>query len=77
MPAAKIGPNRFHHIRTVSWQMSSATLEQQILDVPQGQREAHVYQHRQADHLGLELNRLNGPAGSARDLRAIRDRDLA
>lgn len=57
--------------------MSSATLEQQILDVPQGQREAHVYQHRQADHLGLELNRLNGPAGSARDLRAIRDRDLA
>jgi len=29
-----------------------AALEQQILDVPQAEREPHVHHHHQADHLG-------------------------
>jgi hypothetical protein len=55
MSPANSGPNRFHHIHTVSWQMLDPALEQQILDIPQRQLKAHVHQHHKSDHLGRRV----------------------
>jgi hypothetical protein len=49
--AAKIGPNRFHQNRTVSWLISMPTLGQQTLDVAQRRRISHVHHHDQTDDL--------------------------
>ena len=52
-------------------------LEQQVLHVPQGEREAHVHQHDEADHLGRGVEALergrglgSGPARHAARLAA-------
>lgn len=49
MSAGKIGPVPPLPNRLVA--DVDAPLEQQVFDVPQGQREPHVHQHRQPDHL--------------------------
>jgi hypothetical protein len=47
---ANSGPKLFHHMRTVSWQMSIA-LEQQVFHVPHRQRDADVHRYHKPDHL--------------------------
>jgi hypothetical protein len=51
IPAANIGPNRFHQNRTVSWLMSIPRSARKILDVAQRQRVSHVHHHDQTDDL--------------------------
>jgi hypothetical protein len=52
-----LGPNLFHHYRTVSMARLDAALLEQILDIAQRQRKADVKHYRQADNLraGLEV----------------------
>ena len=45
-----------------------ATLEQEILDVPQAQREPDIHHHHEPDHLGRRVKRterISGLAGAS------------
>ena len=59
MSLANIGPNLFHQKRIVVAEIDAA-LEEQILDVPQRQREANIHQHHQPITSGEELKHRNG-----------------
>jgi hypothetical protein len=48
-----------------------AALEQQVLDIPQSQRKAHVDERTSRITTGGELKPLNALGGFARDLRSI------
>jgi hypothetical protein len=50
-----MGPKRRDQYLTASWLTSMPALMQEVLDVPQREREADVKHHREADDLGRVL----------------------
>jgi hypothetical protein len=71
MSPANSGPNLFHHIRTVSWQMSMprSNSRSSTFRKLSGKRTYIITTRRITS--GDELKRRNGLGGLARDLRGI------